>query len=88
VRTDAGLHATGAPVTCGFAVPPAGFEPAPPPPERERRWLGGAGEARSSGEKPLALLKNLTIDRRVLLMAIDGGLRTSCGLSADCSKIN
>ena len=66
-----------------ISVPPAGFEPAPPPPERERRWPEGDGEARSSWEKPLVLLKNLSNDHRVLLMGIDGGLRTSCGPSAD-----
>jgi len=44
---------------------------------------GGRRRGALERREALVLLKNLTIDRRALLMAIDGGLRTSCGLSAD-----
>jgi len=54
-----------------------------PPPERERRWPDGPGEPRLSGERPLVPLKNLGIDIHLLSMAMNGGMRTECGLIED-----
>jgi hypothetical protein len=56
LRTDAGLHATGRPATCGLAVPQRDSTCATASGARKPR-AGGLGQMRSSGEQPLVLLK-------------------------------
>jgi hypothetical protein len=83
LRTDAGLHATGRPATCGLAVPQRDSTCATASGARKPRAGGRARADALKWRATLGAAENSSNDHRVLSMTIHGGIRTSCGLVED-----